>query len=468
MVTWSSDGGETWSKPVEAATIFQEMEYRSPARFRAWSSMFPSIDVGPDGTVYIVYASASKNPADPGDVYLVYSTDGGATWSEPVRVNDDAPGAYQFFPWLDVDESGVVHIVWGDTRFDRDDNFGYDIFYARFDLESGLSPNFRVSDFTSNGFLGGFIGDYFNVAAAGGEVYVVWTDLREAVQEKGGFIFIFADSSIYFAKLGERPQPSLSISVDSLHAGRGVVASIRGENLPINSPFLVAIDGSVVSEDFVFTDEEGRLEASILLPPLAEGEYTVMIVDMTVRMPYASATLRVVDAVAASAEEASRASQEAVERVEAVAEKLGRLEESLQESVALVSERLDRVEKAVREEGEATRGEVASAAEEVKGEVRRVGEEVKDEVRAEGEKQRGAIEELASRIESRMGALESAIASLAERLSAVEGALAGVAETAEEAASGAAAATQRSSLAVGAAILAFLAAAAAAYLSFRR
>ena len=37
-----------------------------------------------------VYVGASVSSADPADVTFIRSTDGGATWSAPVRVNDDA------------------------------------------------------------------------------------------------------------------------------------------------------------------------------------------------------------------------------------------------------------------------------------------------------------------------------------------------------------------------------------------
>ncbi|WP_062662320.1 sialidase family protein [Aeropyrum camini] len=66
MVSSSQDLGQTWSEPEQAAVIDREMEYYSPAGFRMAASMFPSMDVSPDGTIYIAYASATSG--DPGDV----------------------------------------------------------------------------------------------------------------------------------------------------------------------------------------------------------------------------------------------------------------------------------------------------------------------------------------------------------------------------------------------------------------
>ena len=56
------------------------------------------------GNVYIL-ASVSRNSiSDPQDVMFARSTDGGTTWSNPVRVNDDPEdnGAYQWFGTMSV------------------------------------------------------------------------------------------------------------------------------------------------------------------------------------------------------------------------------------------------------------------------------------------------------------------------------------------------------------------------------
>ncbi|MCE4610838.1 MAG: exo-alpha-sialidase [Desulfurococcales archaeon] len=476
MVVKSVDGGETWSEPIEAAVIEGEMEYYSPARFRAWSSMFPVMDVAPDGTVYIVYASADPNTRDPGDVFLVYSQDGGETWSEPMKVNSDGPGNYQFFPWLDVDEEGVVHIMWGDTRLDPD-MFGYDIFYARYAPEEGLTPNVRVSDYTANGFLAFFLGDYFNLAAAGGNVYAVWTDVREAIKERGGFTFIFADSSIYFARLGERPKPKLSLEVSEAPAGRSLVTALRGEGLPVNAIFLPALNGVVVDRGFIFTDEEGRVEATVILPPLAEGEYELSLVDITTLTPYATVKITVKDEVAAAASEASARAVEAVETVNAAFRKLESLESTMStmvEGIAEVSRKVEEtgrsLEETVRAESQATREEVAKASEDVKAavksevasardelkkEVESQGEATREEVRNSSEKQIEAINSLSSKLDSYVEEIKGMLDGLQ---SSLQGSLTELRGLTEEAIERASSASTRSALSSVGAFLAFLAA----------
>ena len=69
------------------------------------------------------------------DVFFFKSTDGGATWVGPTRVNDDRSaltgsrddvdndgdfGNDQWFPWMDVSSSGQLAFGFNDRRLDRD------------------------------------------------------------------------------------------------------------------------------------------------------------------------------------------------------------------------------------------------------------------------------------------------------------------------------------------------------------
>ncbi len=82
------------------------------------------------GNVYVLASVVPSGP-DPLDVMFARSTDGGQTWSDPVRVNDDPTGngAWQWFGTLSVAPSGRIDAIWNDTR---NDPGGYDseLYYA--------------------------------------------------------------------------------------------------------------------------------------------------------------------------------------------------------------------------------------------------------------------------------------------------------------------------------------------------
>ncbi len=69
-----------------------------------------------------LYMLASVNPpgSDPLDVMFVRSTDGGATWSSPIRVNNNPTGenSYQWFGTMSVAPNGRIDAVWNDTGVD--------------------------------------------------------------------------------------------------------------------------------------------------------------------------------------------------------------------------------------------------------------------------------------------------------------------------------------------------------------
>lgn len=188
--TKSTDGGVTWSTPIYVyqATNFGIRGNIKPTSIRVAS--FPSMAVdrsgGPrNGYIYITWPQRGVAPAgtDP-DVVLVRSTDGGTTWSAPVRVNDDAlnNGKDQYYPWCTVDQSdGNLYVVFYDNRETTNDSSGV---YMAVSYNGGISfTNFRVSDQNFRpkpiaGLAGGYQGDYIGIAAANGKVWPFWMDDR--------------------------------------------------------------------------------------------------------------------------------------------------------------------------------------------------------------------------------------------------------------------------------------------------
>ena len=122
------------------------------------------------------------------DVFASSSRNAGASFSAPVRLNDDPTNDArdQFFPAITVDDSGTVHAMWGDDRLDTVNPGGrnYDIFGAvSTDHGATFGANTRISSKSSNPNVypgGTFVGDYFGITACG---TAVWTDTRNGNED---------------------------------------------------------------------------------------------------------------------------------------------------------------------------------------------------------------------------------------------------------------------------------------------
>ena len=119
-VVRSDDGGATFGAPLKALD----------AGGRGGFGMQRAPHIGRDdaGTLYVT-AALQREVIEPAprwpkaDIWLAASTDGGATWGEPVRVND-TPGktAAESMHALAVSADGVAHVVWLDTRGAKNGN----------------------------------------------------------------------------------------------------------------------------------------------------------------------------------------------------------------------------------------------------------------------------------------------------------------------------------------------------------
>jgi hypothetical protein len=303
MITKSIDGGKSFAPPIQAGLIPQQLTFRSTGNFfgfRWWSSMFPSMDIAPDGTVYIAYgAKQSKLSLDPADIYLVASIDRGATWTQPRKINDDSTHSGQFFAWLKVSSDGIVHIIWGDQRLDPA-GIGYDVFYAEATNHgTTISSNSRVTDVgTDPLFTIGFVGDYFNMAVYGNQVYPVWTDGRRGVMSLGRE-FLLGETDIYVARLGPRDTPSMTTG-SSAPAGYQAPTTISGSGLPRESYFVVRMNGiGLLSQKngiiFFFSSNQGDLSDVIISSSNYFGAYNVEVDEWVSGAMLSTATLYVVD-----------------------------------------------------------------------------------------------------------------------------------------------------------------------------
>ncbi|UCC29230.1 MAG: hypothetical protein JSU86_13625 [Phycisphaerales bacterium] len=99
------------------------------------------------GYVYLLCSVMPDDESDPLDVMFARSTDGGLTWSAPLRVNDDPMGnnAWQWFATMSVAPDGRIDAVWNDTRNTGAANLS-EVFYS-FSTDAGVtwSGNIPIS-----------------------------------------------------------------------------------------------------------------------------------------------------------------------------------------------------------------------------------------------------------------------------------------------------------------------------------
>jgi hypothetical protein len=168
-ITKSTDGGASFSAPVAASPLFNELSFNSTYR----KNSFASIAVRPtDGAVYLVYTDQPKGTGS--QVEFARSTNGGASFSAPVSINDSGAGQ-RLMPSITTDGSGNIHASWFDTRLSSS-TATYDI-YASGSQDGGnvFRPNARVTAASISAGSASFIGDYGGIAAGGVFAHPAWT-----------------------------------------------------------------------------------------------------------------------------------------------------------------------------------------------------------------------------------------------------------------------------------------------------
>jgi hypothetical protein len=189
-VVWSEDsggpedlGGYVWMtrSSDRGATVL-------PANLRVTTPpevLFddPQVVVSPDGgRLYIVYGAAVPGGgADAEDVKAVISTDRGATWSAPLRLDDEPPCATHWHPAATSDANGNLWAIWYDVRYGDGRIRWVKVAPggggALAVLDSGWATDAAFPFSTARDHF--FIGDYIGLAAGGGKLFAAWGDLRE-------------------------------------------------------------------------------------------------------------------------------------------------------------------------------------------------------------------------------------------------------------------------------------------------
>jgi hypothetical protein len=192
-VNKSTDGGETFSPDIEVEsgtyvdTVkgFPRQGFPSASRVGPTPAIVVDTSHGPyRGYVYACYATVSDDPRDGLEVFLHRSSDGGATWSRAIRVNDDplANGADQLMPTMAITSNGTLGIAFYDRR-DDPDNYFLHLYCAVSDDGGETFVNHRITTQVTDPMVARrysnlAVADYIGIAAGADAFYPVWNDGR--------------------------------------------------------------------------------------------------------------------------------------------------------------------------------------------------------------------------------------------------------------------------------------------------
>jgi hypothetical protein len=198
----STDGGATFSANQPLFSISKPPFMLPGEQWRIFTYHSLAYDTA-RGWLTLVWPDYRNGPANGIDILSSRSTDAGATWTPPARLNDDPSGVLrdQFFPSVAAATDGRLTAIWLDRRDDPANRLYHA--YARTSTDGGLLwlPSVRVSSAPSDPNLNipegaDGIGDYIGIGAGPGVFWGAWTDVRNFNQD------------IYAARELFTPQPT--------------------------------------------------------------------------------------------------------------------------------------------------------------------------------------------------------------------------------------------------------------------
>ena len=195
----STNGGATWQLPVrilEIDGIRNRWTHKNaggagtPIRVSSFPALAVDRSGGPyHGHLYLVWANKGSG-TDKADILLSKSVNGGATWSTPVRVNDDFTSNDQWFPWVTISPMGRITVAFYDSRVDLTfpENQATETWIAQSTNGGQSFENLRVSDVSFvpvpiPNTATGYMGDYIGAVSKSGTTYTCWADNRTGVYQ---------------------------------------------------------------------------------------------------------------------------------------------------------------------------------------------------------------------------------------------------------------------------------------------
>ncbi len=199
-VAWTYNDGVIIDKSTNAKLPGSDIKWdmttwvKLDGQLSGWTNINPSgllgqawVDVdksdGPGrGYVYVMATVQRISLYDPGDVMFARSADGGLTWDDPVRINDDLSFINtQWMGTMSVAPDGRIDVVWLDTRNAPAGHPDYSALYYSFSVDHGVtwSVNKKISD-VFNPHVGypnqNKMGDYFDMVSDENGAHLAWAN----------------------------------------------------------------------------------------------------------------------------------------------------------------------------------------------------------------------------------------------------------------------------------------------------
>lgn len=176
FVAKSADAGKTWiSKTLDTSAAAPDCKDEDCGE--AYLGAQVALTSDSDGTLYALW-SAGRTPMGAQRIYFSSSTNGGENWLPRASISSAASGVEHAFPAIAAGNNGDVRIAWMDSR-----NNPYWNTYYRSSSNGGAtwSDEIRVSHYVPGysyikkaGFRFPF-GDYFSMAVDNhGDTHIVW------------------------------------------------------------------------------------------------------------------------------------------------------------------------------------------------------------------------------------------------------------------------------------------------------
>jgi hypothetical protein len=233
----STNEGDSWSRPIDVArfgsvgvtvpdSTFDEDSDPELVRTADIIAELASDERPGTDNVYMVWQDARFNGFNRDQIAFSKSTDGGLTWSTPVRINKD-PSTQAWNPIVRVDDEGNIGVLYDDFRNDDPATYAVetDVWFLRSTdggstwSEERVSPSsfdVRVAPFAR----GYFLGDYHGLAAYNdrflGYTTITYDGLVDSLAVSGNTTDTTNRTDVFAARI----QPPAGASAAAFRASR--------------------------------------------------------------------------------------------------------------------------------------------------------------------------------------------------------------------------------------------------------